>query len=100
MEFCTKFPWKDIYLCFFFLRPEPVVKFFFLLYCEVFLIRGTGSIGSGPRVSIEEDPSEAKSDVGMVLELEGVVLVDAEGMDTLATGGSLSPLPVPPDCGY
>ncbi|KAI5657059.1 hypothetical protein M9H77_25852 [Catharanthus roseus] len=50
--------------------------------------------GMEPGVSIEEDPSEAESDAGILPELEGVAQIDVEGIDTFAMGGSLSPLPV------
>ncbi|KAI5663476.1 hypothetical protein M9H77_22799 [Catharanthus roseus] len=63
------------------------------------IVEGPVVQGVELKVSIEEDPSEAEYDAWMLLELEGVAPVDAEGIDTLAAGGSLSPLPVPLFCG-
>ncbi|KAI5666754.1 hypothetical protein M9H77_16607 [Catharanthus roseus] len=48
---------------------------------------------------IEEDPSEPKSDLEMVVEPEGVALTDTEGMDSFIEGGSplaVSLIPVLP----
>ncbi|KAI5649539.1 hypothetical protein M9H77_35544 [Catharanthus roseus] len=56
--------------------------------------------GVEPGVSLEEDPGEAESDAGMVLEPEGLAPLYAEGIDIIAVGGSLSPSTVLLVCGY
>ncbi|KAI5668563.1 hypothetical protein M9H77_18416 [Catharanthus roseus] len=63
-------------------------------------VEGPAVQGMEPGLSIEEDSNEAESDVGMLPEQEGAAPapVDAEGMDTLAEGGS--PVPLSPICGY
>ncbi|KAI5657953.1 hypothetical protein M9H77_26746 [Catharanthus roseus] len=63
-------------------------------------VEGPAVQGVEPGVSVDEDPREAESDVGMLPEQEGAAPapVDAESMDTLTMGGS--PVPLSPICGY
>ncbi|KAI5682989.1 hypothetical protein M9H77_04217 [Catharanthus roseus] len=76
----------------------PIDGYIRRVYFET--IKGLAVQGVEPGVSIKEDPSEAESDVEMLPEQEGAAPapVDAEGMDTLAAGGS--PVSLSPICGY
>ncbi|KAI5673070.1 hypothetical protein M9H77_13434 [Catharanthus roseus] len=51
-------------------------------------VEGPAAQGVKPGVSIEEDPSEAKSDAGMLPELDGATPVATKGIDTLVLSGS------------
>ncbi|KAI5650142.1 hypothetical protein M9H77_36147 [Catharanthus roseus] len=67
--------------------PIPMID---LLDSEI--VDGLVAQGVKFRVSVEEDPSKAESNPGMVPKAEGVALLDTEGMSTFIAGGSPSPL--------